>query len=1172
MNPQNRVGQQLNNRYLIEELLGQGGMSTVFKGLDSHLDRPVAIKIIHTFLAIHEKFLTRFQREAAAVARLRHPHIVQVYDFDQIGDDYFMVMEFVEGQSLQQHLRGFQDGNARFTSGKCIEIIAQLSGAVDYAHRQQMIHRDLKPANIMIRPEGDPVLMDFGIAKMLDHETPLTHTGAVMGTVAYMAPEQVKGDEIDHRADIYSLGVILYELLTGNRPYDAETQFATMMKHLHDPLPDLSKAVAPGAPENIVRLTAVIQKAMAKRREDRYQSAAGLQQVLQAILADPRSDLTTILETTLPPVKGEKRERPSTFPTPAEARADAERRIVVLAGDLAANPFQEDRLRELMDLQARCGDFLGPLRRYNQLEKLLQEELDLEPMPATTALRDRILAARMTAATNLLPEVTPFVGRETELGQITALLKNPDYRLVTLQGSGGMGKTRLARAAMRLIGDEQWRTFLHGAYFVPLAAAESLEDLIYAICKEVDLVLSGQQEPVEQLKHFFAERELLLVLDNFEHLAGHADLIFQLLAAAPDLKCLVTSRLRLNLPGETIYPVGGLQFGEPTGPIGETLGLDDSTRLFLQASRKINPLFRLSEEDQYHVFRISALVDGMPLGIELAASWTRLISCAEIVNRLETGFDLLASDQTQLPDRHRNIRAVFRYSWDLLPEEDQQILACLSIFRSQFDFEAAQVITRATLEQIRRLVDHSLLQAVLVDERTQSPMNRVYSLHETVRTHAAEMQGADPVLEEAVRAAYIDYYTQFVAEQEAALLGRDQRASWEAIGQKLDNIRQAWIMAVQSREVEALARAANPVFLYYTMGGLYLEGVQLFELAAAEIPRESPGGLYYRLVNRQAAFYVSLARYAEAQALCDACQADWNALEAHLDQGEIAWLLSLQAEIHWRQGLFTEAKPLLEQARAKSVAAANRYVQGLILNQFGVIHYLQGEFYQAYQLYEESLKVFEAMGNEFNASRLRANLALYQVAIQEYEAGKEGLQADLEMARIWQNKGKMAADLLNLAWADLALKRYEDARRYIEESLVYYQVVGDREGEATALIVLGQITWEQQEKAAARRHFTHSLRLSLAVHADPKALECVAALCHSLIETEPDKAWTYCQFALNHPHANKMARTRSQTVLDLLQEMVPKAQKARLNALAQTLDLKTVASDLLARFGRQVLP
>jgi serine/threonine-protein kinase len=260
-------------KYEIIERLGRGGMAEVYRAYHPNLDRYVAIKVLHAFLADDPEFKTRFEREAQNVAKLKQSHIVQVYDFefDAEGESYYMVMELVEGPTLKERLVELAEQDRLMPLDEAVKIVREAAEALAYAHSRNMIHRDVKPANLMLDQDNRVVLTDFGIAKIVTG-VQFTASGGMVGTPAYMAPEQGLGEAGDERSDLYSLGVILFQLVTGTLPYEADTPLATILKHLHEPTPS-ARSRNPDVPEAIDR---IIAKAMAKEPEDRYQTAAQL--------------------------------------------------------------------------------------------------------------------------------------------------------------------------------------------------------------------------------------------------------------------------------------------------------------------------------------------------------------------------------------------------------------------------------------------------------------------------------------------------------------------------------------------------------------------------------------------------------------------------------------------------------------------------------------------------------------------------------------------------------------------------------------------------------------------------------------------------------------------------------------------------------------------------------
>lgn len=273
------TGKTLGN-YRVVERIGRGGMATVYKAYQPALERYVAIKVIHEQLAAEdEQFLKRFRREAKAVAALRHPNIVQVFDFGTEDGTSYMVMEYLEGTTLKAELNELAERGETMSLEEVRRIFQAVASALEYAHRQGMVHRDIKPANVMLTTKGDVVLTDFGIARIVGG-TQYTATGALTGTPAYMSPEQGQGERGDERSDIYALGVVLYEMVTGRVPFDADTPLAVILKHISAPLP-LPRQLNPAIPEAVEQ---VILKALAKDPNDRYQTVAQMAEALEAAL------------------------------------------------------------------------------------------------------------------------------------------------------------------------------------------------------------------------------------------------------------------------------------------------------------------------------------------------------------------------------------------------------------------------------------------------------------------------------------------------------------------------------------------------------------------------------------------------------------------------------------------------------------------------------------------------------------------------------------------------------------------------------------------------------------------------------------------------------------------------------------------------------------------------
>ena len=287
-------GQTL-GKYRVLEPLGRGGMAQVYRAYHPQLNRYVAVKVLRSDLVESEEFLARFRREAQAVAGLRHPHIVQVYDFDVQDELYYMVMELLEGDTLKAYLNDYRRRGERLPWAEIVRILLDVLDGLGYAHGEGITHRDIKPANIMLTRRGEAVVTDFGIAHIVGG-TQYTVSGALIGTLNYMSPEQGLKGHGDHRSDIYSLGIVFYEMMLGHTPFDADTPLAILMKHLNDPLP-LPHKLDPSIPEAFER---VLLTALSKQPDERYQSAAEMAQALVAAAQESGIELPANIHLPVP--------------------------------------------------------------------------------------------------------------------------------------------------------------------------------------------------------------------------------------------------------------------------------------------------------------------------------------------------------------------------------------------------------------------------------------------------------------------------------------------------------------------------------------------------------------------------------------------------------------------------------------------------------------------------------------------------------------------------------------------------------------------------------------------------------------------------------------------------------------------------------------------------------
>jgi serine/threonine protein kinase len=556
--------------------IGQGGVGSVYRGLDTTTQQPVAVKILKRELVAHDpEMVKRFEVEGEALRQLNHPNIVKMLGADDVDGVHYLVMEYVAGGSLRDLL----EKHAKLTIQRTLYIALDVADALTRAHRLRILHRDIKPDNVLMAEDGTPRLTDFGMARMKG-EPQITQDGAIVGTLAYLAPEVFQGEVPDERADIWAFGVMLWEMLVGQRPYHYSQPAQLINAILTEPLPDLEKA----HPELPTALVDLIYRMLSKEHAARIPSVRLIGAELEALI---RGDRTTSLQAV---VKVE----------------DSTGRFDISTGEFPKVPT----------------------------------------------------SSTIKAPNNLPNQPTPFVGRERELDDLQKLIDSK-ANIITLNGSGGIGKTRIAVA----LAEKQLPYFHDGVYFVPFAPIEKAEYILPTIAEAIQFTY-GTNDGKQDLVNYLCEKKMLLVFDNFEHLANEAGLVSDIVQAAPNVTIIVTSRERLRLRGEQVYEVDGMNLPTKKDETPEKLSELPAVKLFTLSARRVMPDFELdSKETVQDVAQVIRLVGGLPLGIELAATWLEALPLSEIVTEIERSLDFLETDLRDVPERHRSIRAVFDYSW-----------------------------------------------------------------------------------------------------------------------------------------------------------------------------------------------------------------------------------------------------------------------------------------------------------------------------------------------------------------------------------------------------------------------------------------------------------------------------------------------------------------------------
>jgi DNA-binding SARP family transcriptional activator/predicted ATPase len=518
-------------------------------------------------------------------------------------------------------------------------------------------------------------------------------------------------------------------------------------------------------------------------------------------------------------------------------------------------PWQEVDHRWLMRLLALTGQRNAALAQYRALQRTLSEELRVEPEDGTTAQYERIRKGQALregtsppGRTNLPIPTTPFVGREPELAEIYRRLQDPGCRLLAVVGPGGSGKTRLALEAaadclsglVLPTGQPAFRP-ADGVFFVPLAPLRSAEAIVSATAQALGFSFRRDGTPRQQLLDYLRHKAMLLVMDNFEHLLDSVGFVSAILTAAPQVKILATSRARLNMLAEHLFPTGGMALPEAVAPGAapstEKLMRYDGVDLFVSSARRVHPEFCLTSGNAFDVVRICRLVDGLPLAILLAAAWVDTIPPAELAAQLSDAtaqsLDLLGSEWQDVPERQRSLRAAFEHSWNLLTARQQEVLQALAVFRGGFTRRAAREVTGAQERELGALVHKSLLS----DAREGR-----YEMHEMLRQYLAGKLDRSPGTRETVHERHSAYYTTLLARWGANLKGQRQQAALAEMRSDGENARAAWDWAVQRTQVERLFQAMDGLCLFYQRRGRYLEGEAACHIAASRLAEDAAPG------------------------------------------------------------------------------------------------------------------------------------------------------------------------------------------------------------------------------------------------------------------------------------------------------------------------------------------
>ncbi|CAG0953368.1 Putative HTH-type transcriptional regulator [Anaerolineales bacterium] len=793
----------------------------------------------------------------------------------------------------------------------------------------------------------------------------------------------------------------------------------------------------------------------------------------------------------------------------------------------ALQKIERDERRPSRQLAERLADFLevppdqrALLLRVARRERMA-EALPSIPQPAAPPLKE---STPKHSRSEIPIPPTPLVGREVELAEIARLLHDPQCRLLTLRGAGGIGKTRLAlEAARRLQGDMP-----QGAYFVSLVGISAPEFIVPTIADALGFGMSGSIVQMSQLLNYLKEKQTLIVLDNFEHLLDGAELLSEILQHAPGIKLLVTSRELLHLQAEWMLEVHGL-FVPQNAWINE-LEASSSAMLFLQRAQQARVGFTLTDVERSALLRICQLVQGMPLAIELAAAWVRTLSCRQIADEIEQGLGFLAATARDVPERHRSITAVFDQSWKLLATEEQRVLRQLSIFRGSFTRRAAKRVAGASLPLLSALVDKSLVQ-----------YNDIYGgrfeLHELIRQYAAVRLEEAVAEEQATRERHSRYYLTLLVEQEPALRSRQQKETLSRLIADIDNLRMAWDFAISGEVVDLLRQAAGPLYYFYELLQYFREAESSYKRAAdmlrtrlANCKEQKDPELEVALgdmLNYQAFFNLRPGNNREALALF---QTSMELLSPLHETYALTFALVHAGVVHWAMGNFDEASLALSKSLSMSSTLTHHpWLRAFAVGFLGAVTHDMGGYADGYRLLSEAMTICRDMEDPYFILLIGSYFTRSAQAQGHIDEAHKVLREGLQIARENGNRWSIGLALERLGtFMQTAGNNNEAALQYLEESLKLLREVGDRWSLSWVLNAMGQLSLANRDETKAEQYAMEAIKVANEAGNHPSELNALVTL--STIRAQQKlnaPALEMALYVLQHPSSTQEAKDRA---------------------------------------------
>ncbi len=688
-------------------------------------------------------------------------------------------------------------------------------------------------------------------------------------------------------------------------------------------------------------------------------------------------------------------------------------------------------------------------------------------------MADRLIEARRTARQDLPAQLTPLIGREQEVAAVCTLLRRPEVRLVTLTGTGGVGKTRLAlQVATDLMDD-----FANGVCFIPLASIGDPELVVPTIARTLELKEIGQQSLPDLLKAYLQDEHLLLLLDNFEQVVTAAPKLLELLANCPYLKLLVTSRAVLHVSIEYDFPIPPLELPDLAHlPGREQLTEYAAVALFIQRAQAIKPDFQITDANASCIAAICTRLDGLPLAIELAAARTNLLPPHALLARLEHRLHLLTSGARDVPARQRTLRNTLEWSYTLLDAAEQRLFRRLSVFVGGCTLDALEAIyttlgddSGQILDGVASLIDNSLLQQT--EQEGEEP--RLVML-ETIREYGLEALATSGEMEVTLQAHAI-YYLQLAEQGGPNLIGVEQQRWRNRLEREYANLQAALHWSIERKEAELTLRLSDALWWFWLTHNHLSEGRQWLEKALSGSEGRVTS-VRADVLNVLGLLLLSQGDYEQAERRCAESVALYRELG---DTVGIAWPLHHLALVALDQGEYTRAHSLFEECLTRFSEAGDKIGRAYSLCHLALLYNEQGEYEKACSFAEDGLKLFRGLEHGHGISEALFCLVKVLIVSQSGKAVVHRLLEEcLALARETGDESRMADALHVAARGALSQGAVATARSFIEESLAFSKAKGYRAGIIGSLAVFGQVTAAQGDYAQAQAFYEESLTLA----------------------------------------------------------------------------------------------